>query len=304
MLQFITDRTQQNVSYLASLAEKGWHGMTESERAEWLGNPLDTVGANLIPYGPYYSSSVDLKYTSDAITATATAGGVYLYAVSIVGEASLYENKTFTLSVDHIAVVGGGLPQITAYWHDDGGFEYAGASLLDGGSVTFNTADFPNVNRRGYLALYVYVTTSTTVEAGAFARFCRVMLEIGNVRHTYVPYTEVVPTMATKGAYNYSDLNRVERAVAELSDSLDMGLSTKTNWTAWDVPVSTEMERFLGNVAFVKNHCVTRVEASLIPESMAALTYEGANDIEKVLQTAECIRATVPRSGDLFCSEV
>lgn len=36
LLNLITDRTQADVSYVARLAAKGWSGMTEDERAQWL----------------------------------------------------------------------------------------------------------------------------------------------------------------------------------------------------------------------------------------------------------------------------
>ena len=162
MYALITDRTQQNVSYRNNLAEKGWRGMTVAEKAEWSGDPMVATGANLLPYGPQYSSSVTLKYRSDSITATANYGGIYLYAVSIIGEASQYEGKTFTLSVDHVEVTGGGLPQLAMYWHDDTGFEYAGASLFTAGSVTFDTRQFPNTAGRGYLAMYVGLAVGAT----------------------------------------------------------------------------------------------------------------------------------------------
>lgn len=283
MYALITDRSQQNVSYRNTLAQKGWRGMTSSEREEWLGDPMVATGANLLPYGPQYSSSVTLKYRSDSITATANYGGIYLYAVSIIGEASQYEGKTFTLSVDHVEVTGGGLPQLAMYWHDDTGFEYAGASLFTAGSVTFDTRQFPNTAGRGYLAMYVYVTTSETVETGASVRFDKVMLEIGTVRHPHVPYTEILPTVATKGAYNFSDLNRVERAVSEISEIVGLGLITKTTWTMWDVPTSSEMTRYLSNIELIRSFFDINVE---IPTTMNKLTYADANNIELVLQAA------------------
>ena len=283
MYALITDRTQQNVSYRNNLAQKGWRGMTVAEKREWLGDPMAATGANLLPYGPQYSSVVSLKYRSDSITATALTGGVYLYAVSIIGEASQYEGKTFTLSVDHVEVVGGGLPQLAMYWHDDTGFEYAGASLFTAGSVTFDTTQFPNTGGRGYLALYVYVTTSETVESGATVRFDRVMFENGAVRHPHVPYTEILPTMATKGAYNYSDLNRVERAVSEISEIAGLGLTTKTTWTMWDVPKSSDMARYLSNIELIRSFFDIDVD---IPTTMNNLTYADANNIELVLQAA------------------
>lgn len=36
LLHLITDRTQADVSYVARLAAKGWSGMTEDERSQWL----------------------------------------------------------------------------------------------------------------------------------------------------------------------------------------------------------------------------------------------------------------------------
>ena len=283
MLGLVTDRTDRNVSYRASLSAKGWANMTTTERADWMGDPFTTEGANLMACGPYYSSVVELKYQSDSIVAKALVGGSYLYAVSIVGQASNYVDKTFTLSLDRVESVGGGIAQISMYWHDDGGFEYAGANLTGAGSVTFNTAEFPNTNNRAYLAMYVYVTTSVAVTAGASARFYGVMFENGSTRHEYVPYTEILPTLATKGAYNYSDLNRVERAVEEISDVAGLGLTTRTNWAMWDIPTASEMARYLNNVKAVREFCGSDIP---LPSTMNNLDYEGANNIEKILLAA------------------
>lgn len=282
MKGLITDRTQQNVARLKALSARGWHGMTEAERKEWSGDPLMEMGVNLFPCGPFYSSAVNLKYRNKEIVATATAGGTYLYAISIVGPAENYANKIFTLSVDSMESKSG-TPQISAYWHDDNGYEYAGASLATAGSVTFNTADFPNAQGRKNFALYVYVTTNAEVTSGAVSRFVGVMLENGVINHEYVPYTEILPTPATKGAYNYSDLNRVERAVAEISDIANLGLVTKTDWTMWDVPTESDMNRYLGNIGVLRTLYSSNIS---LPNSMANLTYETANNIEKIILAA------------------
>ena len=282
MQNLIFDRTQYNVTRRAMLSAKGWKNMTLAERAEWLGDPLAATEVNLFPNGPYYSSVVGLKYTSRAVTATALSSGIYLYAVSVIGEAANYQGKTFTLSVDSMEYTSGN-PSLVAYWHDNTGFDYAGATVLNAGSVTFNTADFPNTNNRQYLALYVYVTREVEVSEGVSVKFRGVMLEQGNRRHDYVPYTEILPTVATKGAYNYSDLNRVERAVEEISDGLELGLVTKTDWNMWDIPTQSEMDRYLSNIITIRDYFSIETE---IPASMSNLTYEGANNIEKILFAA------------------
>lgn len=287
MLGLITDRTQRNIYRRKELADKGWAKMTTDERAEWVGNPLTTIGANLFSCGPFYSSSVDLKYRNESIVATATAPGVYLYAISIIGRASDYENKTFTLSADSVSSSSKGTPQLALYWHDDYGYEYAGGTLLSGGSVTVNMSEWPNSNNRTYLAVYVYVTTYETVEAGETATFKHVMLENGDVRHEYVPYTEILATTATKGAYNYSDFNRVERAVEEISDRAGLNLSTKTNWTMWDVPIEEDMNRYLGNIAVIRMRLINEgIIVPNVPTTMSNFTYEQANNIEVILSKA------------------
>ncbi len=279
MLGLITDRSQRNVYRRKELLNKGWSEMTTEERAEWEGNPLVATGANLFSCGTYYSSGVDLKYRNKEIVATATVAGSYLYAISIIGKATDYNNKIFTLSAESFVAPA----KIEMFWHDGNGYDYAGGTLLSSGSALVDTITFPNANNREYLAAYIYVTTDEAVEVGKSVTFGKVMLENGVNKHEYVPYTEILATTATKGAYNYSDLNRVERAVAEISDRAGFNLTTKTNWVMWDLPTETEMSRYLGNVKFIKEHFGININ---LPTSMNNLTYEYANNIELILSKA------------------
>lgn len=302
MKGLVTDRTQQNVLRRNALAAKGWSGMTDAERAEWIGSPLAVIGANVLPYAPYYSSSVTLRHTNDAVIAQTSWDGVYLYAVLIVGAASDFEGKTLTLSADSIVSADGGNPKIELYWHDNNGYEYAGGTLSSAGSTTFLTAT--NTYRREYLAAYIYVTQDASVSAGASARFGSLMLSIGSALTEYMPYNEVTPNDTTKGAYNYSDLNRVERAVAELSDLHGLNLTTKTDWGMWDIPTESDMARFLMNIKKVRQACMNPNEVSPAPESMSNLTYNDANNIEKILIAAHEHTDRIYRVGELFCGEV
>lgn len=286
MLGLITDRTQRNVYRRKELSAKGWAGMTTEERAEWSGDPFATVGANLFAAGTYYSDGVDLKYWNDKIVATAKWEGTYLYAISIIGKASDFENKVLTLTAETITPSSGGTPKIEIFWHDGNGYDYAGGSLLSAGSITFNTADYPNTNGREYLAAYLYVTAHTSISVGDTATFGKVMLEIGDVRHTYTPYTEILPTLATKGAYNYSDLNRVERAVAEISDRSGLGLTTKINWVMWDIPTEADMSRYLWNISVIRQNLIGSANVPAVPTTMNNFTYEQANNIELILSAA------------------
>lgn len=278
MLGLITDRSQRNVYRRKELSNKGWANMTSEERAEWMGDPFIVTGANIFPPGPYDPRGAELKYRNEEIVATASYDGSYLYAISIIGEASNYANKVLTLSAEFNALV-----KIDMFWHEGDYYDYAGGTLLSTGSVTFDTSDFPNVNNRKYLAAYIYVAMEESISAGTEVHFKHVMLEYGSTKHEYAPYTEILATTATMGAYNYSDLNRVERAVEEISDRTGLNLITKTNWTMWDLPTDTDMERYLGNITAIREHFGIEIS---IPTSMNNLTYEYANNIESVLSIA------------------
>lgn len=99
---------------------------------------------------------------------------------------------------------------------------------------------------------------------------------------------------AAKGAYNYTDLNRVESAVAEISQMLGLGLVTNVYWTYQSIPSratpgsALDVDRYLNNVVAIRDACaaLTDEEFPPLPTSMDKLTYEGANNIEKVLEIA------------------
>ena len=73
------------------------------------------------------------------------------------------------------------------------------------------------------------------------------------------------------------------RAVAEISDRAGLGLTTKTNWTMWDIPTETDMIRYLGNIDAIKGHYAINID---VPTSMNNFTYDQANNIELILSAA------------------
>ena len=117
-----------------------------------------------------------------------------------------------------------------------------------------------------------------------------------------------------KGAYNASDLNRVESAVAYLAETLrilpielrkyaenlDVGwdkyfdvpygsdaysVITKENWTLKDVPTPADMERYLANVLKLRN--ALKFASDALPQTMNDLRWQGANAIESALKNLD-----------------
>ena len=123
--------------------------------------------------------------------------------------------------------------------------------------------------------------------------------------------TEFLTTL--KGAYNYTDLNRVETAVAYVVTELiqaptdirqyasdrnvawdDMydvpydpddysGITIKTNWSVSDIPTNAQMIRYIGNIKLIQE-AIPDASIAWIPDTMDNLDYSLANNIEKLLK--------------------
>lgn len=300
---FVTDRQQSNVDRLKELSSKGWSNMTDAEKAEWVGDPLKTVGANLFARVAPATASVAATHRLDHTIVTSQLGGRFQYAAIVLGPASEFEGKSITLSIDSVSGTPNTYARIGLYWHDYGGYyEFAGLQLNGRGSTTVALTE--NAQNRASLAAYVYVSTNTEVEVGAKVRYNGVMLTMGNTKYPFLPYTEIVATPATKGAYNYSDLNRVELAAAELSELYGLGLMTKTDWKPSDVPTEADMTRYLANVRKIRTICPNPGSLPVLPVSMKGMTYQAANDIEKILIAAYEGTIGTYRSGELYSGEV
>ena len=274
MLGLITDRTQDNVDYLLSLNQKGWAKMTPYERAIWTGDPNTASDfgygepINLIRNEVCVANGVSLTFRNSYFTATGSGT-----ATIVIGSADDFIGKNVTFAAE--AISGSGHLELLWY-NSEGDFQEAGCTLMTGHSLTRRLD--AALDTWDYLVMRIYAQGTVT--------YHNVMLELGSTRHEYVPYTPVLPTIATKGAYNYSDLNRVEMLVAELSERLHLGLETKTNWGLWDVPKTSDMSRFRGNLAVIGIECFGRDVIAEVPYDLSSMTYTHANRIEELLLSA------------------
>ena len=113
-----------------------------------------------------------------------------------------------------------------------------------------------------------------------------------------------------KGAYNYSDLNRIETWCNYLATTLTgysypVSITTKTDWTADDFPTQTHLERIRSNVQAIKTAYYSTTN---IPSSLSHITYQQANDIEKILYelntNLEHMIAAFVYSNEVYAGEV
>lgn len=106
-----------------------------------------------------------------------------------------------------------------------------------------------------------------------------------------------------KSAYNYTDWNRVESAVAELAIVLGVNVTTVTSWSDRSIPTEADTNRYLGNIRKLRTICQGLTNTPATPENMNRMTYQTANNIEKILLDLETVINSWTRCGELYCGE-
>ena len=116
-----------------------------------------------------------------------------------------------------------------------------------------------------------------------------------------------------KGAYNYTDLNRVEEAVGYVADKLRergyrVDITAGKTWTMTSLPTLSDMNTYLNNIKVIRSAFATLSTTPQAPSTIKGFTYKEANAIEQILidvdQLLENMMSAWFFSGDLFSGEV
>lgn len=113
-----------------------------------------------------------------------------------------------------------------------------------------------------------------------------------------------------KGAYNYTDLNRVNSAMRYLKTVADeQGITLvfphtlRTNWSRNEVPTTVQIQDYLDNIEAAYELIISPQIS--IPEAIKSL--QDANDIEKILLEAEQALKNIYEcysyASDFYCGE-
>lgn len=124
-----------------------------------------------------------------------------------------------------------------------------------------------------------------------------------------------------KGAYNATDLNRVGEAIEYIADlfggfGFPMAITPKTDWAIKDIPTSQDLEDYLSNVVAIRS-MMSNIPVypsgwqapPESPETIQHLTYEQANDIERILTDINDLLVWVSNNllwlfaGDVYAGE-
>ena len=113
-----------------------------------------------------------------------------------------------------------------------------------------------------------------------------------------------------KGWYDYRDLNRVGEAMIYIRDRLKavgevVDIEPRTDWSLSDLPTYGAITEYLNNIEKLRSVMPVPIET---PVSGLLLSYEEANDIERILEYLEIlidkIEQTYLYSGEIYAGEV
>lgn len=102
-----------------------------------------------------------------------------------------------------------------------------------------------------------------------------------------------------KGALSYTDYNRIESGIQELSAVVGTSVSVKTNWGINGYLTVADASRWLSNISNIRAMCSGPGNLSDTPASMNNLTYHGMNLIEEILAQVE----RIANDHLLYCDE-
>lgn len=114
---------------------------------------------------------------------------------------------------------------------------------------------------------------------------------------------------AMKGAYNASDLNRVIEAVNYLAGVFQRyGYATAVSpqtadWAVGQTPTQSQMQLYLDNVQALMDVLPGLTLSADLPQSMALLSYIGANSIEQILSELGSALRLLAASATVPCGQ-
>jgi len=148
----------------------------------------------------------------------------------------------------------------------------------------------------------------TLITDRTFSDFAR-WLELRNKGHAKMTAAEKAEWGAgMKGAYNYTDLNRVGEAMNYIRDRLVAAhymcdVVSKTDWAAADIPTATDLTAYLDKVACIRETLAQLPTTPATPENTGGLDYQEANDIERILLDVDLLINNM-LAARYFCGEL
>ena len=113
-----------------------------------------------------------------------------------------------------------------------------------------------------------------------------------------------------RGAYNYTDLNRVGGVLNYLKERLTAAgylggneFNAVTNWSAGQIPTAAQFTAYISAVEAIRSAMSQYATTPRTPDDTGSLDFQGANDIESImLDIEELINKML--AARYFCGEL
>ena len=102
-----------------------------------------------------------------------------------------------------------------------------------------------------------------------------------------------------KGALSYTDYNRIESGIQELSAVVGASVSVKTDWDVNGYLTVANASRWLSNIRAIRSLCSGKNDTPKTPASLNYLHYTVINQVEEILLDIE----TIANNHLIYCSE-
>ncbi len=116
-----------------------------------------------------------------------------------------------------------------------------------------------------------------------------------------------------KGSYNYTDLNRVEEAVAYVAGRLNAFgylpvMPVTRTWSAEDIPTADELAKYFWNVSRLRQAIAVWASTPDAPSNADEFGINEANALEQILVDVDLVLTRISQAwfylGDLYSAEV
>lgn len=318
-LNMVTDRAGNDLSRIRALIAQGYDNMTDAERAEFL---LNSKGA--------YNAS-DLNRVNHAMNQLVAALKGYGYLVPDYVPFSIIRPDIVTTTVEtktglvDKAITDANLADYFEVTNGSYYFAYSdGAWTSNNGSKKSSTAStvFKAKVAMPISFNYVYGTEANYDKFTLKVSGTTVASAVSGVG-TKTAYTgtlavgdtiELTYTKDDSGDQNgdsctLSDLvTQEEQTYEEVTTTTRPDTRDKYTWFEDDNPTAAQMQQYLDNVAAIRSTLTVFASTPETPGDMQKLTYEEANNIEKILLDIDAMLVLISRSwyfsGELFAGEV
>lgn len=305
----ITDRTSSDVSRWSELKSKGWSGMTESEKAEW------SAGMK----GAY--KYTDLNRVNEAMVYLQNRLRGYGYLVDVVlpviedvepGSWVDFEQPTLTsdgiLGTSDFAVQSNRVTVGYEAWKAFGSdISQVYSSDVNPSTQTVTYTIFSSTKIR--VTGISFQNVPTPLSSSSPASFT---VEAGNDNAAWTPIGSFTNTnnensgewsirLSNTSEYHYYRLSITEANTT--SAYVNIGkieltaqkreqssvITTRPYWAEGDIPTLSQMEQYLQNVSNIRAVLEVLDTTPPVPSDMVGLTFEEANDIERILVDVETV---------------